>query len=47
MIVSLLRYCFESREGIYTFPDMGEAAFGKYGCTFVAVSLFIFFLIWA
>lgn len=37
---SLMRYCFEIRKGIYTFPDMGEAAFGKYGRIFVAVSLF-------
>ncbi|KAL8095257.1 amino acid transporter AVT1A-like [Apium graveolens] len=34
---SLMRYCFEIRRGIYTFPDMGEAAFGKYGRIFVAI----------
>lgn len=35
---SLMRYCFESREGVLTFPDMGEAAYGKYGRIFVSVS---------
>ncbi|KAL6534659.1 hypothetical protein OROGR_013334 [Orobanche gracilis] len=28
---TLLRHCFESIEGLLTFPDMGEAAFGKWG----------------
>lgn len=35
----LMRHCFESKEGILTFPDMGEAALGKFGRILVSVSL--------
>ncbi|KAG4993130.1 hypothetical protein JHK82_029875 [Glycine max] len=28
---TLMRYCFESREVITSYPDIGEVALGKYG----------------
>ena len=35
----LMRHCFESRDGINSYPDIGEAAFGKYGRVIVSVSM--------
>jgi solute carrier family 32 (vesicular inhibitory amino acid transporter) len=34
----LLKYCFESKAGISSYPDIGEAAFGRFGRLLVSVS---------
>ena len=37
----LLRRCLDSQEGLATYPDIGQAAFGKTGRLLISVSVLI------